>query len=116
MTLSISPSGTVNIPFSLTVGGVAVQRVPYVSCRVDGSVVTNRGGQIIPPSSQNAGVVQLTLNPPHPAGVNFVPQVTLISEHGYVYVDPPASGGSLTVVIANVALSPSTLSFFLTIL
>jgi hypothetical protein len=114
--LTVTEAGVVNIPVSLTVGSVAVQRIPYVSCRVDGSVVNNRGGQITPSSSQNAGVVVLTLNPPHPAGANFVPQVTLISEHGYVYVDPPASGSSLTVTIANVALAPSTLSFFLTIL
>ena len=114
--LTIWEDGTVNVIGALNVAGVAAQRIPYVSCRVDGSVVNNRGGQITPSSTQNAGVVVLTLNPPHPAGANFVPQVTLISEHGYVYVDPPASGSSLTVTIANVALAPSTLSFFLTIL
>ena len=47
------------------------------------------------------------------AGLNFVPQVTLTSERGYVYVDPPATGGALQVRIANVALAPSTLSFHL---
>ena len=103
-------------PTNVLYKNVALQRIPYVSCRVDGSVITNRGGQITPSSSQNAGVVELTMNPPHPAGANFVPQATLISEHGYVYVDPPASGSSLTVIIANVALAPSTLPFFLTIL
>ena len=84
---------------------------------MDGSVVNNRSGQIIPSSSvAGVGQINLTISPGHPAGANFVPQVTLISEHGYVYVDPPATGGALQVRIANVALSPSTLSFYLAIL
>ena len=88
-----------------------------MSCRVDGSTVTNRGGQITPSSSVvGAGQIDLTLTPGHPAGANFVPHVTLISEHGYVYVDPISSSTLLQVKISNVALSPSTLSFFLTIL
>ena len=115
--LTITEAGAVNIPGSLTVGSVALQRIPYVSCRVDGPNVSNRGGQVVPSSSVGAsGQYDLTITPPHPAGANLVPQVTLIGEHGYVLVNPSGTGQSLQIKIANVALAPSTLSFFLTIL
>jgi hypothetical protein len=114
---SISPAGVVNIPYSLTVGNVAVQKIPYVSCRVDGPNVSNRGGQVIPSSSVGAsGQYDLTITPPHPAGANLVPQVTLIGEHGYVLVNPSGNGQNLQIKIANVAIAPSTLSFYLVIL
>ena len=96
---------------------VALQRIPYVSCRVDGPNVSNRGGQVIPSSSVGAsGQYDLTITPPHPAGANFVPQVTLIGEHGYVLVNPSGNGQNLQIKIANVAIAPSTLSFYLVIL
>jgi hypothetical protein len=96
---------------------VALQRIPYVSCRVDGPTVSNRGGQVIPSSTVGAsGQYDLTITPPHPAGANLVPQVTLIGEHGYVLVNPSGNGEYLQIKIANVAIAPSTLSFYLVIL
>ena len=35
--LTITSAGVVNIPNSLTVASVAVQRIPYVSCRISGN-------------------------------------------------------------------------------
>ena len=67
--LSISPSGAVRIPVSLTIGGIAAQRIPHVSCRVDGTNVNNRGGQVVPTAEvPQTGRTVLTISPPHPAG------------------------------------------------
>ena len=116
VTLSISPSGTVNVPYSLTIGGIAAQRIPYVSCRVDGANVNNRGGQVVPTAdASQTGRTILTISPPHPALGLFNPQVTLISNWGYIYVDTPTTGGGLSVWTANSSLSFETLSFFLLI-
>ena len=51
VTLSISPSGTVNFPYSLTIGGVAVQTSPYISCRINATdpiTITNNRGRVTP--------------------------------------------------------------------
>ena len=112
--LSIPPTGVVNILYSLTVGGVAAQRIPYVSCRVDGGNVNNRGGQVVPTAdASQTGRTILTMSPPHPAGGLFYPQVTLISNWCYIYVDSPFTDGSLSVWTANSSLSFRTLSFLL---
>ena len=114
--LTITAAGAVNIPGSLTIGGIAAQRIPYVSCRVDGSNVNNRGGQVAPTAdASQTGRTILTISPPHPAGGLFNPQVKLISNWGYIYVDSPFTGGSLSVWTANSSLSFATLSFFLLI-
>ena len=55
------------------------------------------------------------MSPAHPAGANFTPQVTLISNLGYIYADPPVSGGVLTVYTQNVAGTATNLDFYLTI-
>ena len=116
VTLSISPPGTVNVPHSLTIGDIAAQRIPYVSCRVDGTNVNNRGGQVVPTADvSQTGRTILTISPPHPASGLFNPQVTLISNWGYIWVDSPFTSGTLTVWTANSSLSFVTLSFFLLI-
>ena len=103
-------------PDNILYKNVALQRIPYVSCRVDGSNVNNRGGQVAPTAdASQTGRTILTISPPHPSGGLFNPQVTLISNWGYIYVDSPFTGGSLSVWTANSSLSFETLSFFLLI-
>ena len=95
---------------------VALQRIPHVSCRVDGANVSNRGGQVVPTAEVGQiGRTILTISPPHPALGLFNPQVTLNSNWGYIYVDTPTTGWSLSVWTANSSLSFETLSFFLLI-
>jgi hypothetical protein len=116
--LSISSAGAVNIPYSLTVGGVAVQRIPYVSCRISGNIgVGNSRGQITPTvSSPQDGGRTITLTPPHPAGASMNPQVSLISNWGDIYVNPPTDGVTLTVGTRNAAGTAENLDFYLLIL
>ena len=116
VTLSISPSGAVNVPYSLTVGGVGVQRIPYVSCRVSGSAVSNSRGQITPTSSAPSGAITVVMSPAHPAGATFTPQVSLISNRSDIYIDPPTSGGPVTIYTLNTAGTQTNLDFYLTIL
>jgi hypothetical protein len=73
--LTITEAGVVNIPGSLTIGGIAAQRIPYVSCRISGNTgVGNSRGQITPTvSSPQAGGRTVTLTPPHPAGASMNP-------------------------------------------
>ena len=40
--------------------------------------------------------------------------MTLIGNLGYIYVDPPTSGGALTVYMHNVAGAATNLDFYLT--
>ena len=95
---------------------VPLQRIPYASCRVSGTVVGNSRGQITPTSSSpQAGQISVTMNPAHLAGASFQSQVTLISNLGYIYVDPPISGGVLTVYTHDVAGTATNLDFYLTI-
>ena len=115
VTLSISPSGTVNVPYSLTIGGVAVQRIPYVSCRVSGNIVSNSRGQITPTSTASSGLITVIMSPAHPAGATFTPQATLIGNRGEIYIDPPTSGGSVSIYTFNTDGAQSTLEFCITI-
>ena len=55
------------------------------------------------------------MTPAHLAGASFTPQATLISNLGYIYVDPPISGGVLTVYTHHVAGTATNLDFYLTI-
>ena len=96
---------------------VALQRIPYASCRVSGIVVGNSRGQITPTSaSPQVGQISATMTPAHPAGANFTPQLTRIGNLGYIYADPPISGGVLNVYTHNVAGAATNLDFYLTIL
>ena len=95
---------------------IAVQRIPYVSCRVSGTVVGNSRGQITPTSSSpQAGQINVVMNPARPAGANFTPQFFLISKLGYIYADPPISGGVLSVYTHIVAGTATNSGFYLTI-
>ena len=116
--LTITEAGVVNIPGSLTVGGVALQRIPCVSCRVSGNtVVGNSRGQIVPTvSSPRAGQRTVTLSPAHPAGVSMIPSATLISNWGVVYVDPPTDSITLNVYTQTTTGSTTNLDFYLLIL
>ena len=116
--LTITEAGVVNVPGSLTIEGVALQRIPCVSCRVSGNTgVGNSRGQIVPTvSSPQAGGRTVTLTPPHPAGANMNPQVSLIGNWGDIYVDPPTDGGNVSVGTRNVAGTAENLDFYLLIL
>ena len=95
---------------------VALQRTPYVSCRVSGSIVTRSRGQITPTSTASSGMITVVMSPPHPAEADFTPQVSLISNRGDIYVDAPTSGGSVTIYMFNTAGKQTNLDFYLTIL
>ena len=114
--LTILEDGTVNVVGSLNVAGVAVQRVPYVSCRVSGSTVSNSRGQITPTSTASSGMITVVMNPAHPAGAQFTPQFSLIDSVGFIYADTPISGGSVTLYTYNFAGTATNLDFYLTIL
>ena len=115
MTLSISPSGMVNIPYSLTVAGVAVQRIPHVSCRVFGTTVLNSVGQVTPSVTSGAsGYRTVTFNN-HPAGVNFTPMATR-TDAGGIRVVPPITDTSVQVITYNVAGTATNIDFYLLIL
>ena len=91
--LTITVAGVVNIPGSLSIGGIAAQRIPYVSCRVDGTNVNNRGGQVVPTAdASQTGRTILTISPPHPAGGLFNPQATLISKATSTWIVLPQAG------------------------
>ena len=111
---TITEAGVVNIPGSLAVGNVAVQRTPYVSCRVSGNTgVGSSRGQIVPTvSSSQAGARTVTLSPPHPAGASMNPSVTLIGNWGNIYVDPPTDGATLYVGTQNTAGTAMNLDLF----
>ena len=96
---------------------VALQTIPYVSCRISGNTtVGNSRGQIAPTvSSSQAGGRTVTLSPPHPAGVSMNPHVTLIGNWGNIYVDPPLNGSTLNVGTQNAAGSAANLDFYLLI-
>ena len=97
---------------------VALQRIPYVSCRVNGTLIGNSRGQIVPTvSSPTAGQRTVTLSPAHPALGSLNPMLTLISNLGTIYVDPPpADGSTLHVYMHNVAGTATNLDFYLVIL
>ena len=97
---------------------VALQRIPYVSCRISGNTgVGNSRGQITPTvSSSAAGGRTVTLTTPHPAGASMNPQVSLISNWGDIYVDPPTDGGNVSVSTRNEAGTAENLDFYLLIL
>ena len=103
-------------PNNILYKNVALQTIPYASCRVSGSIVSNSRGQITPTSTASSGQITVVMSPAHPAGANFTPQATLISNRGDIYVDPPISGGSVTIYTFNTAGTQTNLDFYLTIL
>ena len=76
-------------PTNVLYRNVALQRIPYVSCRVSGSTVSNSRGQITPTSTASSGLITVVMSPAHPAGATFTPQVSLLSNRGDIYIDPP---------------------------
>ena len=117
----INPGLNVNL-FEINTGNVfyksvALQTIPYVSCRISGNVgVGNSRGQIAPTvSSSQAGGRTVTLSPPHPAGASMNPHVTLISNWGNIYVDPPTNGGTLQVGTQSATGGAMNLDFYLLI-
>ena len=117
----INPGLNLNL-FEINTGNVfyksvALQTIPYVSCRVSGNTVSNSRGQITPTvSSPQDGGRTITLTPPHPAGASMNPQVSLISNWGDIYVNPPTDGVTLTVGTRNAAGTAENLDFYLLIL
>ena len=117
----INPGLNINL-FEINTGNVfyksvALQTIPCVSCRISGNIgVGNSRGQIVPTvSSPQAGGRTVTLSPPHPAGASMNPHVTLISDWGYIYVDPPINGATLQVGSQNIAGTATNLDFYLLI-
>ena len=60
-------------------------------------------------------MITVTMTTPHPAGADFTPQVSLIGNRGEIYIDPPISGGSVTIYTFNTAGTQANLDFYLTI-
>ena len=90
----------------------------YLAALVGNTGVGNSRGQITPSvSSPQARGRTVTLTPPHPAGVNMNPQVSLIGNWGEIYVDPPsADGSSVDVGTRNTTGTLENLDFYLLIL
>jgi hypothetical protein len=104
-------------PTNVFYKSVALQRIPYVSCRISGNTgVFNSVGQITPSVSSSAsGYRTVTLTTPHPAGVNFTPMATLTGDGG-LRVVPPTSSTSVEVITYNVAGTATNIDFYLLIL
>ena len=60
-------------------------------------------------------MITVVMSPPHPAEADFTPQVSLISNRGEIYIDPPISGGSVTIYTFNTAGTQTNFDFYLTI-
>ena len=114
LSLSLSSTGVVNIPNSLTVAGVAVQRIPHVSCRVFGTTVLNSVGRFTPAISSGASGYRTITFSEHPAGVNFTPMATL-TDVGRIVVAPPTVANSVQVITYNTADTASSITFYLLI-
>ena len=113
--LSISPAGVVNIPYSLTIKGVAAQTIPHVSCRVFGTTVLNSVGQVTPSVTSGASGYRTVTFSDHPAGVNFTPMATL-TDVGRIVVTPPTVANSVQVITYNTADTATNVTFYLLIL
>ena len=110
-----------NIPGSLAVGNVAVQTVPYMSCRIDSTnpiTIANNRGRVTPGVSliqQGQWKIMLAA---HPAGVDFVPHVTPcppVGEIGCIAAWPHTLSNELFVATSTASGSPQPYSFYLTI-
>ena len=117
----INPGLNLNL-FEINTGNVfyksvALQTIPYVSCRISGNTgVSSSRGQITPTvSSPQSGGRTVTLSPAHPAGVLMNPQVTLIGNWGNIYVDAPINGSTLNVGTQTPAGTALNLDFYLLI-
>ena len=118
--LTITEAGVVNIPGSLTLGGVAVQTTTFISCRINSTnpvSITNNRGRVTPGAFlQQDGQWKLTFT--HPAGTDFVPHVTLcppIGVTGMIAVWPQQVATELFVATSTVTGSAQTYSFYITI-
>ena len=115
----INPGLNLNL-FEINTGNVfyksvALQRIPYVSCRVFGTTVLNSTGQVTPSvSSSLSGYRTVAMTPPHPAGANMTPMATLTSA-GRIVATPPTTGSSVEIIPYNVADSAANIDFYLLI-
>jgi hypothetical protein len=86
--LTITEDGTVNVVSgALNMNNVAVQTTPYISCRINATdpiTITNNRGRVTPGVSlPQTGQWRLTFRA-HPAGVEFMPHVTLCPAVGQI--------------------------------
>ena len=114
-------AGAVNIPGSLTVGSVAVQTVPYISCRINSTnpiAIKNNRARVTPGVTLlQAGQWKLTFGA-HPAGVEFAPHVTLrppTGETGFIAAWPHTLATELFIATSTVTGAAQTYSFYITI-
>jgi hypothetical protein len=121
VTLSISPSGTVNIPYSLTVGSVAVERIPWISALVqaNGVVVSNRGQKVATclkgtpsPITGEYNIFWQQFN--HPDVMNYLVHVTPCEGEAFIYVSTMQSN-QVRIVASTRTGSPIDNAFFITI-
>ena len=121
----INPGLNVNL-FEINTGNVfyksvPLQTSPYISCRINATdpiTITNNRGRVTPGVSlPQTGQWRLTFGA-HPAGVEFVPHVTLcpaVGQIGCIAVWPHTLSTELFVTTSTAAGSPQTFSFYITI-
>ena len=100
---------------------VPLQTTPYISCRINATdpiTITNNRGRVTPGVSlPQTGQWRLTFGA-HPAGVEFVPHVTLcpqVSQIGCIAAWPHTLSTELFVTTSTASGSPQTYSFYITI-
>ena len=119
--LTITEDGTVNVVGALNMNNVAVQTTPFISCRINATdpiTITNNRGRVTPGVSlPQTGQWKLTFGA-HPAGVAFVPHVTLcpaVGQTGCIAAWPHTLSTELFVTTSTAGGSPQTFSFYITI-
>ena len=121
LSLSLSSTGVVNIPNSLTVASVAVERIPWISAYVEASgVVLNNRGQKLATCSKGTPT-QITgeynifwqqFN--HPDVMNYIVHVTPAFGEAFIYVSNRQSN-QVRILASTRAGSPVDNAFFITI-
>ena len=110
-----------NIPGSLTVGSVAVERIPWISALVlaNGTVVNNRGQKVATCSkgtpTQITGEYNIFWQQfNHPDVMNYIVHVTPCEGEAFIYVSTRQSN-QVRILASTRTGSPIDNAFFITI-
>ena len=107
-------------PDNILYKNVALQTTPFISCRINSTnpiTITNNRGRVTPGAFlQQDGQWKLTFT--HPAGMDFVPHVTLcppLGVTGMIAVWPQQVATELFITTSTVTGSAQTYSSYITI-
>ena len=108
-------------PDNILYKNVPLQTIPFISCKVNATnpiTTTHHRGRVMPGAFlQQAGQWRLTFGA-HPAGVEFVPHVTLcpaVGQIGRIAAWPHTLSTELFVTTSTAGGSPQPYSFYITI-